>query len=46
VVEVQTLFWSIQMPRALLMVLVLVLVIGLIIGWFLHSYFKDEPTEL
>ena len=38
VVEIQFLFWAIQMPRSLLFLLLLV--IGVIIGWFLHGYVK------
>ena len=38
VVEIQFLFWSMQMSRSLLMFLLLA--IGIIIGWFLHSYIK------
>jgi len=37
-VEIQFLFWSIQMSRALL--IFLLLAIGIIIGWFLHEYVK------
>lgn len=40
VVEIQFLFWSIQMSRSLLMFLMLA--IGVIIGWFLHSYLKYQ----
>lgn len=39
-VEVQFLFWSIQMSRSLLMFLLVA--IGIIIGWFLHSFFKHR----
>ncbi len=38
VVEVQFLFWSIQVSRSLL-VLVL-LAVGIIAGWFLHSFYN------
>jgi uncharacterized integral membrane protein len=38
VVEIQFLFWSARMPRAVLMFLFLAA--GIIIGWFLHSYLK------
>ena len=38
VVEVQFLFWSIQVSRALLMFLLLA--VGIIAGWFLHSFFN------
>ena len=36
VVEIQFLFWSIQMSRSLL--ILFLLAIGVIIGWFLHGY--------
>lgn len=36
VVEIQFLFWSIQMSRSLL--IFFLLAIGIIIGWFLHGY--------
>ena len=36
VVEVQFLFWSIQVSRSLLMFLLLAC--GIISGWFLHSF--------
>jgi len=39
-VEVQFLFWSIQMSQSLLMFLLIA--IGIIIGWFLHSFFKHR----
>ena len=38
VVEIQFLFWSIQMSRSLL--IFTLLAIGIIIGWSLHSYLK------
>ncbi len=38
VVEIQFLFWSIQMSRSLL--IFSLLTIGFIIGWSLHSYLK------
>ncbi|WP_019557804.1 lipopolysaccharide assembly protein LapA domain-containing protein [Thiomicrorhabdus arctica] len=43
VAEIQFLFWSIQMPRSVLMFVLLV--IGIIIGWFLHSHFKIKRIE-
>tara|TARA_R110002095_G_scaffold8236_2_gene13993 strand:- start:503 stop:739 length:237 start_codon:yes stop_codon:yes gene_type:complete len=43
IVEVQFLFWAIQMPRSLL--IFLLLVIGVIIGWFLHFYIKHREDE-
>jgi len=43
VVEIQFLFWSIQMSRSLL--IFFLLAIGIIIGWFLHSYFKHRKDE-
>lgn len=36
VVEIQFLFWSVQMSRSLLMFLLLA--IGMTMGWFLHGY--------
>jgi putative membrane protein len=38
VVEIQFLFWSMQMSRSLLMFLLLA--IGMTMGWFLHGYLK------
>ena len=38
VVEIQFLFWSMQMSRSLLMFLLLA--IGMVMGWFLHGHFK------
>lgn len=43
-VEIQFLFWSIQMSRALLMFLLLAM--GIVIGWFLHSYVKYRGANL
>ncbi len=43
-VEIQFLFWSMQMSRALLMFLILT--IGIVIGWFLHSYMRHRGTSL
>ncbi len=43
VVEIQFLFWSIQMSRSLLMFLLLA--IGIIIGWFLHGYLKHKKDK-
>lgn len=43
-VEIQFLFWSIQMSRALLMFLLLAM--GIVIGWFLHSYVKYRDANL
>lgn len=40
VVEIQFLFWSIQMSRSLL--IFFLLVIGVIIGWFFHAYLKQR----
>lgn len=39
-VEVQFMFWSIQMSRSILMFLLVA--IGIIIGWFLNSFFKHR----
>jgi putative membrane protein len=38
IVEVQFLFWSIEMSQSLL--IFLLLAIGIIIGWFLHGYYR------
>ena len=38
VVKIQLLFWSLEMSRALWMLLLLS--IGIIIGWVLHGYFN------
>jgi putative membrane protein len=43
IVEIQFLFWAIQMPRSLL--IFLLLAIGVIIGWFLHFYIKHREDE-
>lgn len=43
VVEIQFLFWSVQMSRSLLMFLLLA--IGVIIGWFLHSHLKYQKGK-
>ncbi len=43
-VEIQFLFWSIQMSRALLMFLLLA--IGIVIGWFLHSYMRHRGATV
>ena len=40
VVEIQFLFWSIQMSRSLL--IFFLLGIGIIIGWFLHGYLRQR----
>ena len=37
VVEINFLFWSLQMSRALL--IFFLLAIGIVIGWLLHSHF-------
>lgn len=37
-VEIQFLFWSLQMSRALMMFVLLA--IGIIIGWFLHGHVR------
>ena len=36
VVEIQVLFWTLTISKALLMFLILV--IGFLMGWFLHGY--------
>ena len=38
VVEIQFLFWSMQMSRSLLMFLLFAT--GMVMGWFLHGYLK------
>lgn len=38
--EVQLLFWSLQMPRALFMFLLLA--VGIALGWVLHSYYRHR----
>ncbi len=45
IVEIQFLFWSFSLPRALF--LVLLLAIGILIGWLGHSYLlhKKEDSE-
>jgi uncharacterized integral membrane protein len=42
-VEIQLLFWSIQISRSLLMILMLV--IGMLMGWFLHSYWSYRKSS-
>jgi len=42
VVELNFLFWTLSMSRALL--LFLVLSTGIILGWLLNSYFKRTKT--
>jgi lipopolysaccharide assembly protein A len=43
VVDVQFLFWSIQMSRSLL--IFFLLAIGIIIGWFLHGYISQRKGK-
>jgi len=43
VVEIQFLFWSMQMSRSLLMLLLLA--VGILIGWFLHAYTKHRRAR-
>ncbi len=43
VVEIQFLFWSIQMSRSLLMFLVLA--IGMVMGWFLHGHLEYRKVK-
>lgn len=40
VVEIRFLFWAIEMPRSLLMLLLIA--IGMTIGWFLHAFFHHR----
>ncbi len=42
-VEIQFLFWAIQMPRSLLMFLLLA--IGVVIGWFIHGYISLREKD-
>jgi len=44
VVEVQFLFWSIQISRSLLMFFLLA--VGVIAGWFLHSFFNFRHGKM
>ncbi|MCP5349173.1 MAG: lipopolysaccharide assembly protein LapA domain-containing protein [Gammaproteobacteria bacterium] len=37
-VEIQFLFWSMSMPRSLM--ILLILLVGILIGWFLRSYLR------
>lgn len=43
VVEIQFLFWSMQLSRSLLMFLVLA--VGILIGWFLHAFLKHRRAR-
>lgn len=43
VVEIQFLFWSFSLPRAIF--LVLLLAIGILIGWLWHSYLVHKKEE-
>lgn len=40
IVDIQFLFWSIQIPRSLLVIIMLA--IGVVIGWFLHSFMRHR----
>jgi len=42
-VEIQFLFWSLQLSRSLLMLLFLIT--GILIGWFLHAYLKHRRSR-
>ena len=44
VVEIEILFWSVQMSRSLL--IFILLAVGFVIGWFVHSYFKHKKTRV
>ncbi len=35
-VEIQFLFWSMQLPRSLF--IIILLLIGMVLGWLLHGY--------
>jgi len=43
IVEIQFLFWSIQMSRSLLMFLLVG--VGMLIGWFLHAWLKHRRAR-
>ena len=43
IVEIQFLFWSMQMSRSLLMFCLLTA--GILIGWFLHAYLKHRRAK-
>ena len=43
VVEIQFLFWSIQLSRSLL--IFFLLAIGFLIGWFLHGYLRFRKDK-
>jgi len=43
VVEIKFLFWSIQMSRSLLVLLLLV--VGIIIGWVMHGHLKYRKDK-
>ena len=42
VVKIQFLFWSIEMSRSLMMIVLLAL--GITIGWFLHAYMRHHKS--
>ena len=42
VVKIQFLFWSIEMSRSLMMIVLLAL--GITIGWFLHAYMRHRKS--
>lgn len=44
IVEIQFLFWSMQMSRSLLMFLLLA--IGIIIGWFMYGHLKHKKDKI
>ncbi len=39
-VKIQFLFWSIEISRSLL--ILLLLAVGIVIGWFLHGYMRHK----
>lgn len=43
VVEIEFLFWSIRISRALLMFVLLA--VGTLIGWFLHGFLKYRQSR-
>lgn len=40
IVEFKYLFWSVQMSRAIFMLILLM--IGIVIGWILHAHFTNN----
>lgn len=42
-VKIQFLFWSIEMSRSLM--IILLLLVGISIGWFLHGYMSHKKRS-